>query len=86
MSDIENKISNSNKKKPSIYLRYVDDLLILANDINEINILQDTFQKNSVLNFTHELNKNNKISYLDVLIDTKNNTNNFTSSKKNPHW
>ena len=30
---------------------------ILANDINEINILQETFQKNSVLNFTHELNK-----------------------------
>ncbi len=54
-------------KKPPIYLRYVDDILILANNIN--NIRQDTFQKNSVLNFTHELNKNNKISFLDVLID-----------------
>ena len=43
----------------SIYLRYVDDILILAKDINEINILHDTFQKNSVLNFTHGLNKNN---------------------------
>ena len=40
-------------------LRYVDDILILANNINEINIIQDTFQKNSVLNSTHELNKNN---------------------------
>ena len=44
-------------KKPPMYLRYVDDILILANNINEINILQDTFQKNSVLHFTHELNK-----------------------------
>ena len=66
-------------KKPQIYLRYVDDILILANNINEINILQDTFQKNSVFNFTHELNKNNKISFLDVLIAT-NNYNNFTTS------
>ena len=35
-------------------------------------------KKHSVLNFTHELNKNNKISFLDVLIDTNNN--NFTTS------
>ena len=78
MSDLENRIFNS-IKKPPIYLRYVDDILILTNNINEINILQDTFQNNSVLNFTHELNKNNGISFLDVLIDTNNN-NNFTTS------
>ena len=77
MSDLENRIFN-NIKKPPIYLRYVDDILILTNNINEINI-QDTFQNNSVLNFTHELNKNNKISFLYVLIDT-NNKNNFTTS------
>ena len=77
MSDLENKIFNS-IRKPPIYIKYVDDILILANDINEINILQDAFQKNSVLNFTHELNKNNKISFLDVLIDINNN--NFTAS------
>ena len=75
-TDLENKIFNS-IRKPSIYLRYVDDILSLANDINEINILQGTFQKNVVLNFTHELNKNNKISFSDVLIDTNNN---FTTS------
>ena len=42
MSDLENRIFNSTKKPP-IYLRYVDDILILTNNINEINILQDTF-------------------------------------------
>ena len=78
MSDLENKMFNSIKKL-SIYLEYVDDILILVNNINEINILLDTFQKNSVLNFTHELNKNNKISFLDVFIDTNNN-NNFTTN------
>ena len=63
-----------------IDIRYVDDILILANNVNEINIQKDTFPKNSVLNFSHELNKNNKISFLDVLIDTNNNNNNFTTS------
>ena len=83
MSDLENRIFNS-IKKPPIYLRYIDDILILANNINEINILQDPFQKNSVLNFTHELNKSNKISFLDVLIDTNNNNNFTTSTYKKP--
>ena len=38
LSDPENTIFNS-FRKPPIYLRYVDDILILAHDINEINIL-----------------------------------------------
>ena len=33
-------------------------------------MLQDTFEKNSVPYFTHDVNKNNKIPFLDVLIDT----------------
>ena len=44
MYDLENKILNS-IKKPPIYLRYVDDILILPNHINTINILQYPFQK-----------------------------------------
>ena len=68
------------------YLRYVDDILILAKDINEINIPQDTFQKNSILNFTPELNKNNQICFLDALIDTNNNNDNkfITPTYKKP--
>ena len=41
-------------------------------------------KKNSVFNFTHELNKNNKISFLDVLIDTNQNNNFTTSTYKKP--
>ena len=44
MSDVENKILNK-IKKPSIFFRYVDDIIILANDINEVNMLKDIFQK-----------------------------------------
>ena len=52
--------------------------------MNAINIRQDTFPKNSVLIFTHELNKNNEISFLDVLIATNNNNNLTTSTYKTP--
>ena len=80
VSNLENKIFSS-IRKPIRYLRFVDDILILANDISEINILQGTFWINSVLNFPHGINKNYKISFLDVRIDTNNN-NNFVVS---PH-
>ena len=79
LSELENKIFNK-IKKPSIYLRYVDNIIILTNVIKEINMLQDIFQKDSVFNFTHELNKNNKISFLVVLIETNYNNNSFTIS------
>ena len=52
MSDLKNEIFNSNRKPP-IYLRYIDDILMLANDINEINILQDIFQKFQFLTLLH---------------------------------
>ena len=78
MFKIESKIFNK-IKKPSIYLTYVDNILILTNDIKEINMLHDIIQKNSVLNFTLELNKNNKISFLDVLIETNYSNNSFTT-------
>ena len=72
----------NSKFKIKIFINYSGT----KNIFQIINILQDTFQNNSVLNFTHELNKNNKISFLDVLIDTNYN-NNFTTStyKKNSY-
>ena len=41
LTDLENRIF----KIPSIYLKNLDDILILSDDTNEINILRDTFQK-----------------------------------------
>ena len=58
ISDLENKIFNS-IKNPSIYLRYLDDVFS-PKDSTEINLQQDTFLQNPVLNFNHELNKSNK--------------------------
>ena len=65
VSNLENKIF-TDTKKPHIYVHYVDDILILADNIKEIKKLPETFQNNSVLKFTYKLNVNNRISFLDV--------------------
>ena len=51
MSDLENKVFDT-INKPNIYLRYTNDILLLANNTDEINTIQETNQNNSVLNFT----------------------------------
>ena len=72
MSALENKIFNI-INKPNIYLRSDDDIF-LPNSNYEINTIQETFQNNSVLNFTQKkININNKFPFLGILIDTNNN-------------
>ena len=70
MSALENKVFNT-INKPNIYSRYASDIL-LTNSTDEINTIQETFENNFVLNFTQEININNKIPFLGVLIDTRN--------------
>ena len=45
---------------------------------------QETFQNNSVLNFTQEININNKIPFLGILIDISNIDRFITSTYKKP--
>ena len=78
MSNLENKVFNA-INKPNIYLRYVDNILLLTNRTNEINLIQETFQNDSIRNFTQELNVSNKIPFFGVLIDISN-INKFTTS------
>ena len=81
MSPLENKYLNI-INITNIYLNYADDILLLTNSTYEINTIQETFQNNSVLNFTQEININNKIPFLVVLIDTNNNDWFITSTYK----
>ena len=69
MGDLENKIFNGIIQKPTIYARYIDDILVLINNPQDILDLQNSFENNSVLKFTYELNIDNKLPFLDVLID-----------------
>ena len=83
MSALENKVFNT-LNKSNIYFKYADDIFLLSNSTDEINTIQETFQNNSVLNFTQEININNRTPFLGVLIDTSN-IDRFTTStyKKN---
>ena len=63
---------------------YADDILLLINSTDEINTTQETFQNNYVLNFTLEININNKIQFLGILIDTSNIDRFTTSTYKKP--
>ena len=69
MSHIESKIFKTMITKSKIYVRYVDDIFIRKHSYDEINKLEQTLEKNSVLNFTTEL----KIPFFDVLTDSTNN-------------
>ena len=81
MSYIENTVF-SRTPKPRLYVRYVDDILVLLDDENHIKILQTEFQNVSVLKFTYELNINNTIPFLDVLVDNNQNEYITTPYKK----
>ena len=72
MGDLEDRLFKI-IKKPKMYCRYIDDIFILADNINEIHCLKETFENFSVLKFSIELNKNNELPYLDVLINNDNN-------------
>ena len=70
MCHLENEILSqySAESKPKIYCRYVDDIFLLLRDPSLIFELKQKFENSSVLKFTHELEKNKTINFLDVKI------------------
>ena len=72
MGNIENMILDELDDKPLIYCRYVDDIFMLSKNISQFDDLRSKFENNSVLKFTTELNINDKLPFLDVLIDNSN--------------
>ncbi|XP_076069263.1 uncharacterized protein LOC143041325 [Oratosquilla oratoria] len=55
-------------KKPSIYARYIDDIFVKVDDKSELPILKDMLQEISGLNFTIEFSQENKLPFLDILV------------------
>ena len=41
--------------KPTIYIRYVDDIFLMVDSVEDITLLRERLQENSVLHFTYEL-------------------------------
>lgn len=58
--------------KPLLYLRYVDDIIVIINSEDDVSLFKEKLEENSVLKFTHELGSN-KLQFLDVDIEIKNN-------------
>ena len=68
MGDLEKRVFSEPNSKPTIYVRYVDDTFV-QKDENELVKLKNLFQNHSKLNFTYELTTNNKLPFLDVLVE-----------------
>ena len=51
--------------------RYLDDILLVVNSVEQMHAIQTKFMENSVLNFTYE-EGHNKFAFLDVQIEIEN--------------
>ena len=70
MGHLENNVLCNSNVRPRIYGRYVDDIFLQVSDVNQLLALKKSFEDNSVLKFTYELNVNDKLPFLDVLVDS----------------
>ena len=72
MTQVENNIFELNPSlKPTVFCRYMDDCFMVVEDIEALLVLKQTFESNSVLQFTHKTGINNEIKFLDVHITSE---------------
>ena len=64
----ENAFDNYPDLVPTMYARYVDVIFLVVNSYQQLLNIKSYFENNSVLKFTYEEEKNNKIAFLDVLL------------------
>ena len=77
MADLENRVLNIPGMKPNIYCRFVDDIYTDAK-LELLLEIKKSMEEHSVLKFTYELSKDNKLPFLDIL--THYDTDRFASS------
>ena len=53
LGHLEDLIFSDPTKRPNIYARYIDDIFVQVNNNQQLIDLQNNFQQNSVLKFTH---------------------------------
>ena len=72
MGFLENKVFKEKKNKPSIYVRYVDDIFLQIESVEHLIKLKQLFEDNSKLKFTYELSVQRKLPFLDVTVTSSN--------------
>ena len=74
MCNLENRILQQPELRPKTYCRYVDDIYVDVRDETHLVALRDAMENSSVLKFTYEVSNNNRLPFLDVMIDGQNNS------------
>ena len=74
MAHIENTVISDLTVKPKLYARYVDDCFLVVEDEQHFEHIRREFQNKSVLKFTKEISVNNRLNFLDVTIDSNDET------------
>ncbi|XP_066937052.1 uncharacterized protein [Macrobrachium rosenbergii] len=55
-------------QQPKKYARYINDVFIQADNEEEVEVLHQTFQQCSVLNYTVEFSTDDRVPFLDVMV------------------
>ncbi|XP_069164681.1 uncharacterized protein [Procambarus clarkii] len=72
MGTIEQRVLVDMDLKPAIYFRYVDDIIMQVPDVRRLQQLKKTFEQNSVLSFTYEMESDGKLPFLEVTVMERN--------------
>ena len=71
MCHVEDKVLRECENKPAMYFRYVDDIFVDVNSIDDLCALKEMIEIESGLQFTTELNVNNRLPFLDLMVHAK---------------
>ena len=83
MSKIEEKLNRFSTNKPIMWIRYVDDIFCIFKNSQNINDFQIRINKwHSNIRFTKEIEQDEKLAFLDVLIQRNNSSNTYTGCHK----
>ena len=69
MGNLENHVLSNHNDSPIIYIRYIDDIFIIVRNELHLNKIKEDLERQSVLNFTYELNDNGRLPFLDILVE-----------------
>ena len=71
MATVEERIFRE-ERKPTIYMRYIDDIFTTTKGEGDLEKIQEKLQENSVLKFTTEPSRNKCLPFLDTLVTKEN--------------
>ena len=74
IGNLENIILENSNIELITYARYADDIFLEVISENQINTSEEAFENITVLKLTYEMITNNKLPFLDVLLNNNSGT------------